>query len=98
MGYEQKDNSGALFRNERKERENHPDYTGKAMIEGVEYWVSAWVKETRDGKKYFSMAYKPKEEHETPKGYGSQARSAPERPREGYRPARFDDSEETLPF
>lgn len=90
MAYEQRDNNGALFRNERKERENHPDYTGKAMIEGVEYWVSAWVKETRDGKKYFSMAYKPKDEQ------GTTARSAPGAQRRGPsnpRDSRWDDGE-----
>lgn len=104
MGREQRNNDGALFKNDRKQSENHPDYTGSAVIDGVEYWVSAWVKTSQAGKKFFSMAYKPKEEG----GYGaggqrrraeSQARSAPEPQRGGgYRPARFDDSEETLPF
>lgn len=87
MAYEQKDNSGALFRNSRKEQPNHPDYTGTAVIEGVEYWLSAWVKESKGGQKYFSMSYKPKEERRAP------ARSAPERSG-GYRPARFDDDSE----
>jgi uncharacterized protein (DUF736 family) len=97
MAFEQKDNSGALFKNERKEQPNHPDYTGKALIEGVEYWVSAWVKEMKDGRKYFSMAYKPKEENAPQRGRAPQARSAPERSG-GSRSSRWEDSEETLPF
>jgi hypothetical protein len=55
------DNSGALFRNDRKEKPNHPDHKGSATIEGVEYWVSAWIKEGKNGK-YFSMAYTLKEQ------------------------------------
>lgn len=55
------DNSGAIFRNDRKEKDTHPDHTGQATIAGVNYWISAWVKE-KDGVRYFSLAFKPKEE------------------------------------
>jgi|SRR6185437_2581806 len=60
MAYELKDDSGSLFRNNKKEKDTHPDYTGQAMIHGAQYWVSAWLKTSQDGKKFFSMAYKPK--------------------------------------
>lgn len=60
MAFQQKNNSGSLFRNSRKEQDNHPDHTGSALIDGKEYWVSAWVKEGKEGK-FFSMAYKLKE-------------------------------------
>jgi hypothetical protein len=62
MAYEQKDNSGSLFRNERKEKDTHPDHTGTALIDGREYWVSAWIKTKQDGGKFFSMAFKSKDE------------------------------------
>lgn len=45
MAYEQREGSGSLFKNDRKEQPNHPDYKGSALIGGVEYWVSAWIKE-----------------------------------------------------
>jgi len=35
-------NRGAIWGNQRKEKDTHPDFTGNAMIDGVEYWVSAW--------------------------------------------------------
>jgi len=37
-------NSGASFINDRKTSENHPDYKGFINVEGVEYWISSWVK------------------------------------------------------
>jgi hypothetical protein len=64
MAYEQKDMSGSLFRNDRREKDTHPHAKGSALIGGVEYWVSAWTKEARDGSKYQSLSFVRKE----PKG------------------------------
>jgi uncharacterized protein (DUF736 family) len=52
---------GSLFRNDRKEKDTHPDYTGTCQIQGVEYYMNAWVKESKAGKKYFSFSFKAKE-------------------------------------
>ena len=58
-----KDNQGALFRNKKKETERHPDHTGQATIDGVEYWISAWVNTSKNsGERYFSMRFKRKDE------------------------------------
>jgi hypothetical protein len=59
MAYEQRDNSGTVFANDRKESDRHPDYTGKAMVGGVMYWASMWVKEKQDGEEFFSFSLKP---------------------------------------
>lgn len=54
-------NSGALFRNDKKATEQHPDYTGNITIEGKEFYLSAWVNESaRTGQKYFALKATPK--------------------------------------
>lgn len=52
-------NRGALFKNNRKAADTHADYTGTLNINGVDHWISAWVKEGRQGK-FFSLSIKPK--------------------------------------
>jgi len=42
--------SGALYTNERKEQERHPDFTGPIEINGEKLRVSVWKKVTQTGK------------------------------------------------
>lgn len=62
MAYEPKPNTGSLFRNDKAESDTHPSHKGTALIDGVDYWIDAWVNETSEGKKYFKIKFKPKEE------------------------------------
>ena len=45
-------NSGMLARNDRKEKETHPDFKGSINVDGVDYWLSAWVKKARRGERW----------------------------------------------
>ena len=52
--------TGVLFKNDKQGNEKRPDYKGSAEIEGVQYWVSAWVRDTAKGK-CLSMKYERKD-------------------------------------
>lgn len=53
------DNSGALFKNDKQGNATWADYKGSITINGTEYWLSAWIKEGKEGK-FMSLAVKPK--------------------------------------
>ena len=40
---------GSLFENENKKSDKSPDYTGRVNLDGIEYWVSAWIVKTPHG-------------------------------------------------
>lgn len=61
MAFEQKPNNGALFINDKKEKDTHPDYKGSINVDGKEYWISGWKRTSNGGAKYMSLAVKPKE-------------------------------------
>lgn len=55
-------NRGILSRNDKRTEDRHPEYTGSLNVDGVEYRLSAWVKERKDGSgKFFSLSVKRKE-------------------------------------
>ena len=62
MAYEPMDNSGALFKNDRREKKTHPHYKGDIRINGQDYWLAAWLKESKTGTKFMSLSVTPKDE------------------------------------
>ena len=62
-------NSGALFKADpakKAENPKRPDYEGNAEVDGVAYWISAWIKEGKSGK-FMSLSFKPKDEPRKPR-------------------------------
>ena len=81
MAFEQRDFSGQMFINDKKTQPNHPDRKGRAMINGVMYWVSGWIKKGNNGNPdWMSLSFTPMEEH----GQEDQTRREP--PRQQQRP------------
>ena len=54
---ETKNNTGAIFKNDKKTAENQPDYKGKVVVNGKEMEVALWLKESKSGMKYFSATF-----------------------------------------
>lgn len=95
-------NSGLLAKNTRKEKDSHPAYTGSINVDGRDYWISAWVKEGREGtklegQKYFSLSVKPKEEQPQRRA-PEPRRSEPQRKHESRPSTSFDDMDDDIPF
>jgi len=64
MAYEHRPDTGSVFKNERATTPQHPGYTGSALIGGVEYRVSIWVKNADDPnrKTFLSMKFEAADE------------------------------------
>jgi hypothetical protein len=69
MAYEPKDGSGALFKSDKGENPNRPDYRGDIMLGGVLYEVSGWIKPkpSNPQEKFMSLSGKPKQAAPAPK-------------------------------
>lgn len=102
-------NSGALFKNAQKATEKHPDYKGTINVNGQEFWLSSWLKTSKQGDKYMSLSVQPKDAQtgqqapraQTPPPYrkpsqdAAMARQAPQRGNSGG----FEDmADDTIPF
>jgi hypothetical protein len=95
-------NRGIIAKNDRKEKDTHPDIKGSINVEGVEYWLDGWIKERNDGSgKFYSLSVKPKERqaapaYKAPSQDGAKARQLA--PRQAPRPSSgFDDMDSDLP-
>ena len=53
---EQKNNTGAIFKNENKTTDKHPEYKGKVLVNNKEMEIALWVKTSAKGVKFFSVS------------------------------------------
>lgn len=64
---EQRDNSGALFANDKKGNDKAPDAKGNATVNGRAVSVSAWWRTSKAGTEYLSLAFdEPRERQAAP--------------------------------
>ena len=76
-------NRGILSKNQNKTADNHPEYSGSINVDGTDYWLSAWIKEGKNGK-FMGLALSPKEEQ----GQAPQAKSS----------KKIEDMDDDIPF
>lgn len=64
-----KHNNGrmSLFKNDRKEKDTHPDYKGDGvLLDGSEVWLSAWDSKSKSGQSYLSISITQKNAEHSP--------------------------------
>lgn len=89
--------SFALFKNDYKKAENHPDYKGKGTLEdGTEFDAAGWIKQDKNGNSFLSCKISPKRTDSTQKTAGTQ--SPAEKVISNTRPLEADTDENDLPF
>ena len=54
---ETRNNTGAIFKNDNKKADNHPDYKGKVLVNNKEMEVALWLKTSAKGLKFFSASF-----------------------------------------
>lgn len=92
--FQPRENSGALFRNVRKSKDTHPDFTGECVIGGVEYRISGWARESKAGNRYTSLAF-TRADQVPVKAKPIPATGPQAKPRE---PGEDDDKQEDIPW
>ena len=65
MAFVHKENTGSIFKNDKRETDTQPHGKGSALIDGVEYWVNAWTN-VKDDNRYQSLKFSRKDENKAP--------------------------------
>jgi hypothetical protein len=78
----------ALFKNDKGENPKRPDYRGTLTLGGVEYKLSAWIREDKKGSKYMNGSVELKTEG-APKPMNESAGSYTPSPTQVQPPAKF---------
>lgn len=84
-------NRGVLFNaKDKKTSDNSPDYRGQINIDGVDYWLSAWIKTDKNGAKYMSLSPQRKDQ--------GQQQQKPQQQQQQRAPAGAGSFDDDIPF
>ena len=53
-------NRGSIWKNDKKDTDKHPDFTGTLNVEGKEYYVSAWKRKEGASEKAPALSFSVK--------------------------------------
>lgn len=90
-------NRGALFRNNRKTTDKHPDYTGQINVNGVDFWISAWSKQSAKGP-LLSLSVTPKDANGVKDEFLSPTPVKDGESESAKKIGGFDDMDDNIPF
>jgi hypothetical protein len=68
--YQQKPNSGTVFKAKCRKSDSHPSGEGSGVLHcpschsEVEFWISSWRNTTKSGEPYQKLSFKPKGERQ----------------------------------
>ncbi len=92
-------NRGSVWKNEDRKSDSHPQFKGSAEVNGVEYWVSGWLRKPDANPKApamnFSFSVKENQAHSQAPQQSSQVQQAKAAVMAGGFDASFDDD---IPF
>lgn len=92
-------NSGSLFKNTKKNAPNQPDYEGSALIDGVTKRIAAWIKTSKNGTTYMSLAFsEPQPVQQAAPTPAPQPQRPALAPRPAPAPVNLDTDPSDLPF
>jgi hypothetical protein len=78
-------NTFAMFKNDKGDNPKRPDYTGTINVDGIEFSLSAWIREGKKGK-FMSGTVQPKQEARQPAATGQRTYT------------QVDDTSDDIPF
>lgn len=95
-------NTGALFTNAKKGQEKQPDLNGKIKVkspkgEVFDMWVSGWMKESKAGEDYISLALSEPQEKSSGKSLAEMKEIAKEKAAKN-KPGFAEELDDEVPF
>jgi hypothetical protein len=62
-------NEIAIWKNDNRETEKHPHYKGNGIVDGIDYWVSAWraAEDAKPNSPVLKLRLTPKDKDAAPK-------------------------------
>lgn len=56
-------NRGSIWKNDKKDKDTHPDFTGTINVDGKDYWLNGWRRKEGAAEKSPAMTFtvRPKE-------------------------------------
>ena len=54
-------NRGVLFKNDKGDNPQRPDYSGEINVNGVDMRLAAWIRESQKGTKFLSLSVSEKD-------------------------------------